>query len=286
MLLCWSVPWIGVVLCLPILRPHRSHPQDGFIAGRKWATSLTVLRGLGAFLSCLEHLGTDVWFSHNIFHLLKWNDDRNWGILMMSWWRRHQDEISWWNPRPSNAHVSCCDGCSYSCFHLCQRLLRTVLSAHSLQHLRHLLQTHMRDTVMHASHEQPTQQLGHTNRRAFPEQKRHRSGPGTGRFSLGGWPRIGRIVRDEASLRMWYKSSLEILNGCYHVPCFHPGCRMGAQKNSVQHRTTPGRNACRSLRGVVFAVSTGGISQTNMWRFPKSWGYPKSSQSLDNFSLA
>ena len=168
------------------------------------------------------------------------------------------------------------------------------MSAHSLQHLRHLLQTHMRDTVMHASHEQPTQQLGHTNRRAF-KQKRHRSGPGTGRFSLGGWPRIGRIVRDEASLRMLYKSShvvwsvgilMEILNGCYHVPCFHPGCRMGAQKNLVQHRTTPGRNACRSLRGVVFAVSTGGISQTNMWRFPKSWGYPKSSQSVDNFSLA
>ena len=82
--------------------------------------------------------------------------------------------------------------------------LRTVLSAHSLQHSRHLLQTHMRDTVMHASHEQPTQQLGRTNRRAF-EQKRHRSGPGNRAF-LAGWPRIGRIVRDEASLpRMLYK---------------------------------------------------------------------------------
>ena len=103
----------------------------------------------------------------------------------MSWWRRQQDGISWYTPRPSNAHVSCWDGCSYSCFHLCQRLLTTVFSAHSLQHLRHLLQTHMRDTVMHASHEQPTQQLGRTNRRAF-EQKRHRSGPGTGRFSLDG----------------------------------------------------------------------------------------------------
>ena len=60
------------------------------------------------------------------------------------------------------------------------------MSAHSLQHLRHLLQTHMRDTVMHASNEQPTQQLGRTNRRAFPEQKKHRSGPATGRFSLDG----------------------------------------------------------------------------------------------------
>ena len=79
---------------------------------------------------------------------------------------------------------------------------------------------------------------------------------------------------------------MELVSGCYHVPCFHPGCRMGAQKNSVQYRATPGRNACRSLRGVVFAVSTGGISQTNMWRFPKSWGYAKSSQSVDNFSLA
>ena len=117
------------------------------------------------------------------------------------------------------------------------------------------------------------------------------------RAFLAGWPRIGRIVRDEASLpRMLYKKinscclvrgwDMELVSGCYHVPCFHPGCRMGAQKNSVQYRATPGRNACRSLRGVVFAVSTGGISQTNMWRFPKSWGYPKSSQSLDNFSLA
>ena len=224
---------------------------------------------------------------------------------MMSWWRRHQDEILWYTPRPSNAHVSCWDGCRYSCFHLCQRLLRTVLSAHSLQHLRHLLQTHMRDTVMHASNEQPTQQLGRTNRRAFPEQKRHRSGPGTGRFSLGGWPRIGRIVRDEASLpRMLYKKinscclvrgwdaclvrewDMELVNGCYHVPCFNPGCWMGAQKDGFQHRVTPGRNACRSLRGAAFAVSTGGISQTNMRRFPKSWGCPKSSQSLGNFGLA
>ena len=173
--------------------------------------------------------------------------------------------------------------------------LRTVLSAHSLQHSRHLLQTHMRDTVMHASHEQPTQQLGRTNRRAF-EQKRHRSGPGTGRFSLDGhelaelsvtrqvYP--GCCIKKINSCCLVGGWDMELVSGCYHVPCFNPGCRMGAQKNSVQYRATPGRNACRSLRDVVFAVSTGGISQTNMWRFPKSWGYPKSSQSLDNFSLA
>ena len=54
-----------------------------------------------------------------VFHSQKWNDDRNWGILMTSLWRRHQDEILWntpRHPRPSNAHVSCWDPCSYSCF--------------------------------------------------------------------------------------------------------------------------------------------------------------------------
>ena len=139
----------------------------------------------------------------------------------MSWWRRHQDEILWYTPRPSNAHVSSWDGCSYSCFHLCQRLLRTVLSAHSLQHLRHLLQTHMRDTVMHASHEQPTQQLGHTNRRAFPEQKRHRSGPGTGRFSLDGHELAGLSVTRQVYGCCIKKSThvvwSELVSGCYHV---------------------------------------------------------------------
>ena len=235
MLLCWSVPWIGVELLLSKTKASSFTSARWLYCGKKMSNVFdSAPRVRGCFWAAWSTWDKDVWFSHNIFHSLKWNDDRNWGILMMSWWRRHQDEISWCTPTPSNAHVSCWDGCSYSCFHLCQRLLKTVLSAHSLQHLRHLLQTHMRDTVMHASHEQPTQQLGHTNRRAF-KQKRHRSGPGTGRFSLGGWPRIGRIARDEAGLRMLYKSShvvwsvgilMEILNGCYHVPCFHPGCRM------------------------------------------------------------
>ena len=131
------------------------------------------------------------------------------------------------------------------------------MSAHSLQHLRHLLQTHMRDTVMHASNEQPTQQLGRTNRRAFPEQKRHRSGPGTGRFSLGGWPRIGRIVRDEASLprmlfgpRMGYGASKWVLSRTM----FQPRMLNGSPERRVS-TSRHARSQCmsesqgRSIRG-------------------------------------
>ena len=51
-----------------------------------------MLGGLGAVFELLGALGIKM-FDFPIIYS-KWNDDRNWGILMMSWWRRHQDEIS------------------------------------------------------------------------------------------------------------------------------------------------------------------------------------------------
>ena len=67
----------------------------------------------------VKHTYVYIYITLYVFHSQKWNDDRNWGILMTSLWRRHQDEILWntpRHPRPSNAHVSCWDRCSYSCF--------------------------------------------------------------------------------------------------------------------------------------------------------------------------
>ena len=70
-------------------------------------------------LNIVKHTYVYIYSTLHAFHSQKWNDDRNWGILMTSLWRRHQDERLWntpRHPRPSNAHVSCWDRCSYAGF--------------------------------------------------------------------------------------------------------------------------------------------------------------------------